>query len=706
MSQDYVLRFANNIIEHLGVKLYQNKPTNVVAEYVANAWDAGAENVDVLIESVNARDPKIIVITDDGEGMTKEILLKRFLVIGVNRRHVSKDAKVAKGRVPMGRKGIGKLAGFGISNLVDVITCSKESDSLVFHWLRFDLDEILKRSQENTNVSYEPEVVGEGKLSEFDCIAQKSGIDSNLLSKFRGNLDKCLTGTCVVLRNVKLAANYSLSRLASGIAERFALNLINESMKVSVNGKDLSVASQQVLLKDFSIGSPDNLKEDTLNVNGIVRSVKYWIGFANLSNRDNHWTLDDAGFAVYAHNKIVQGRPFYFGIKGKEIWSRYMVGYVYADWLDDFEEDLVSTDRDSINWESPQATALYDWGTKMVKDSLSQYLDYRKKDASKAVEQDTKSTAVFQTMSAPEYDALKGLLCEIYPHLSDLDQKKKACNVIAEAWIRKPMQVTLKKLWNGIGGSDMSAKHISLYLSFVDQLRENQTGQLLDLGVKAAMRLHAVRQMGKIIENGATETHLQRLIEDFPWLLKPQWECLTANQQIATVLKKLLPDSEMKAFDESKKRPDFVFLNDSNKNNIVVIELKGAEFDKTLMPKEFMQLGHYIDLLCSKYPNSDVKGVLIGHDISGVPEKLRAGRNNIRLVNWQEVLNEAEVANIDILQTILLPQVNSKDLRFDIIGKYVGSEELDKLLAALREKGLLEVKDYDGDQPIRKSDFS
>ena len=34
------LRFSHNIIEHLGLKLYQNKPTNVLAELVSNSWDA------------------------------------------------------------------------------------------------------------------------------------------------------------------------------------------------------------------------------------------------------------------------------------------------------------------------------------------------------------------------------------------------------------------------------------------------------------------------------------------------------------------------------------------------------------------------------------------------------------------------------------------------------------------------------------------
>jgi hypothetical protein len=44
-TPDLVLRFSHNIIEHLGLKLYQNRPTNGVAELVSDAWDAGSGNV-------------------------------------------------------------------------------------------------------------------------------------------------------------------------------------------------------------------------------------------------------------------------------------------------------------------------------------------------------------------------------------------------------------------------------------------------------------------------------------------------------------------------------------------------------------------------------------------------------------------------------------------------------------------------------------
>ena len=44
-TEDLVLRYSHNIVEHLGLKLYQNKPTNVIAEIISNSWDADAARV-------------------------------------------------------------------------------------------------------------------------------------------------------------------------------------------------------------------------------------------------------------------------------------------------------------------------------------------------------------------------------------------------------------------------------------------------------------------------------------------------------------------------------------------------------------------------------------------------------------------------------------------------------------------------------------
>ncbi|MEP4805286.1 MAG: hypothetical protein ABJZ69_12820 [Hyphomicrobiales bacterium] len=49
-DSDAELRFSHNVIEHLGVKLYKNKTGNVLAELLANCWDADAKNVEITLD--------------------------------------------------------------------------------------------------------------------------------------------------------------------------------------------------------------------------------------------------------------------------------------------------------------------------------------------------------------------------------------------------------------------------------------------------------------------------------------------------------------------------------------------------------------------------------------------------------------------------------------------------------------------------------
>ena len=80
----------------------------------------------------------------------------------------------------------------------------------------------------------------------------------------------------------------------------------------------------------------------TEKVNG--KDVKSWVGFVKKAE----WPADQAGVGVYSHGKIAQDRPFTFGIKGKEIFTRYMFGVVEAEWLDELDQDVISTDRTNV----------------------------------------------------------------------------------------------------------------------------------------------------------------------------------------------------------------------------------------------------------------------------------------------------------------------------------------------------------------------
>ena len=119
MSDDrYLMTISLNVLNHMGLNLYSNVPA-VLAEVIANSWDADASNVDVAFDL----DQKTITVTDNGCGMDRDDVNSKFLYVGYQKR----PSDIAPGeefltpiykRKPMGRKGIGKLSLFSIANRI------------------------------------------------------------------------------------------------------------------------------------------------------------------------------------------------------------------------------------------------------------------------------------------------------------------------------------------------------------------------------------------------------------------------------------------------------------------------------------------------------------------------------------------------------------------------------------------------------------
>src|SRR5690606_18838992 len=116
MQDELKLKFEPNTIEHLGVKMYSHIPP-AIGELIANSYDACAKNVHVKLYN----DPnKRIIVGDDGVGMSFNQVNEYFLRIGRNRRKEKQEN--ACDRKPTGKKGLGKLALFGLGNIVEIST--------------------------------------------------------------------------------------------------------------------------------------------------------------------------------------------------------------------------------------------------------------------------------------------------------------------------------------------------------------------------------------------------------------------------------------------------------------------------------------------------------------------------------------------------------------------------------------------------------
>jgi HSP90 family molecular chaperone len=112
-------KFSPRILDHLGISAY-NSVQKCLSELAANSYDADAAEVRITLPDTLGEDAGIEV-SDTGVGMSLADLEDKFLFIGRYRREAGQ--RTTKGRLLIGSKGIGKLAGFGVAGTVQVIAC-------------------------------------------------------------------------------------------------------------------------------------------------------------------------------------------------------------------------------------------------------------------------------------------------------------------------------------------------------------------------------------------------------------------------------------------------------------------------------------------------------------------------------------------------------------------------------------------------------
>ena len=180
------LRFnvAPHLVQDLGLNLYTNLP-KVFVEFVANAYDADSPSVDIKMDFDDIEHQRTLVkaqvekekraaagnptalaaivplgqrvlpstvtvkIIDRGCGMSRDDLATQFLIAGRRRREEGgvKTTKTPGGRLLMGRKGVGKLAGFGVAHKITITTRKKGETHAT--QIVLDFDEIGKHRTTN-----------------------------------------------------------------------------------------------------------------------------------------------------------------------------------------------------------------------------------------------------------------------------------------------------------------------------------------------------------------------------------------------------------------------------------------------------------------------------------------------------------------------------------------------------------------------------
>ena len=111
-----------------------------IIELVKNSYDADANMVLVIFDDADEDPAKHkIHIIDNGDGMTLEVVVSKWMQIGTDNKKV--DFTSRKGRIKTGAKGIGRFALDRLGEQTTMITKSKDSEGLIqweMDWKQFE----------------------------------------------------------------------------------------------------------------------------------------------------------------------------------------------------------------------------------------------------------------------------------------------------------------------------------------------------------------------------------------------------------------------------------------------------------------------------------------------------------------------------------------------------------------------------------------
>lgn len=204
MAKEYNINVDPRILELLGPNLYTNI-YYVLAELIANAYDADAKNVYIISNKDDIR------IEDDGHGMSYDNGdIKKFLnVAGVSRTNENESFSRSGERRKMGRKGVGKLAALSVSESVDIMTiCNGEKSGFVLARRPNDGNKLTPIEDEN--ISF--------------CYIQNSG-------------------TAIVMRNPQYRLHKSLDAIKRNLLKIFPL--VDDNFKIHIiRGKEEEIVEK------------------------------------------------------------------------------------------------------------------------------------------------------------------------------------------------------------------------------------------------------------------------------------------------------------------------------------------------------------------------------------------------------------------------------------------------------------------------------
>ncbi|PJE02483.1 MAG: hypothetical protein CK427_07465 [Leptospira sp.] len=603
------------IIDNLGIKMYSNFDA-VLAELISNAYDADSTIVEISIPEGTITKDSIITIKDNGSGMDLNEINSTYLNLGRNRREnpATATSPILKRKV-MGRKGIGKLSAFGVANTIEIKTSKSKIETIFL----LNLQDIR-----NTPVTekYKPP---------FQVVKNENR-----------------SGTIVTLSEITRKRQIDIGILRVKLARRFScidsnFNLIVNGVSITPEDRDLK--SKCEIFKEYK--DVEINTELKLKING-------WIGTLP-SQVSSDIT---PGVVIMVRGRLAQEPSFFDAPSGGWVTMAkyYMVGEIHADFLDeDLGDDLILTNRSSIDWTSDFGQALQSWGQSEIKSNSYSWGENQRKKKETVIRDAPEYSEWLQSLSKPEQKVADKMISALTSEGNLSDERILELT----GYIKSSFDFQVfKELASSISDSPTIEDQ-----KLIELFHEWDIIEAREVFKVAEGRLLAIQQLEKLILDNAREVpDIHNFLGKYPWILDPSWTLAYNEATFTKLLKENFKEST--EIPEINRRIDFVCIGAGDTIHIVELKRPKSKIGKN----ELSQLEDYVAFArrnLGTSPNGRsyraACGYIIGEEISNDPfiiERLETlERSRMYFRKYTELLSMAQRLHEDFFKKM---QKNNK----------------------------------------------
>jgi len=393
-------------------------------------------------------------------------------------------------------------------------------------------------------------------------------------------------------------------------------------MKITVNGTEVT---------EPTINFEQRFPEDgwsKVEIDG--HEVRYYYGYSN--NVLSPSIL--RGFTLYARGKTAQAPPFFFDVESKasgQHATRYLYGAIEIDYLDDGiddDSDLISTDRQEIDWEAPEVSSLKQWGDQLTRKALRDWAERRETVAKKSILEDPDLAQRIDKLDPPSKKELLKIVGTLGRSAIDHDRLLELAGLVVSAYEYRHFHDFTSQI-EAVDDPD----ELNTLLEYLDEWKVLESRAILEV---VRGRLQIIDKFHSMLVNDAPETapktgieNLHDLIADYPWLLNPAWQVLAEERRITTQLREWGHED---IDPEDRQRYDFLALTGSGV--LLVIEIKRSGHAVVL--EDVLRLLQYAEKL-QKGTDLDVSMVLVSGPQWATDREKWERSPEIELLEWGSI---------------------------------------------------------------------